>query len=238
MTTLRFRPIDKNGEYLTPSAIREQFSYHEESTWAHLLEGKWAAIGYAELITEDGNTYSAEDTYLPRKLVREIFSGIYEGEVREFTSDGSTIRLKYSKDSVMVLCSPDATPELFVKPSQNDTDARNEVAQKVAPKAPPAQPSTTIHRIQRRNRHPLANVIEQAVSTANSNDANRIWSELVSMAESAIRPVPLYGFAAGEGIRYKGNEYDKSGEFDVFNKKALRSYLSRHAKNSAHATTR
>lgn len=229
---VHFRPPNKDGcEYLTPSAIREKFGYHEESTWAHLLDGTWAGVLYAEFVTKAGKRSAIDDTYLPPALIREIVSGLYEGEIRDFLWGDSVIRVKYRKDSVMVLCAPDATPELFRECAQIEADANKTTTPEATPKAPLTGPSTTTHHVQRRNRHPLANLIEQSARTANCNDVNSIWSELVSMAISEKRPVPMHGFAAGEGIRYRGSEYDKSEVCDVFTKRALREYLRRQAKN-------
>jgi|APMI01.1.fsa_nt_gi hypothetical protein len=85
------------------------------------------------------------------------------------------------------------------------------------------------HKLKAR-RYAIDAPIETAMKlAANPQDYHNVWAELCKMAESNPPPPPLIGFSS-DGVQYKGNKYQSSGEPDIFTKDALRKKMTPSAR--------
>ena len=59
------------------------------------------------------------------------------------------------------------------------------------------------------------------------NSKSLIWAALKALAVSKNPPAPIVGYT-GEGIQYHGKKFDDDGDYDIYSKKALGSYMDRN----------
>jgi len=87
--------------------------------------------------------------------------------------------------------------------------------------------------------HPLKGFIEQAMDKVNAvsfDDVEAVWRQLVAIADADAAPEHVIGYSPDRrAIKYQGRGYDRSGQFDYFNRDALAELFRRQ---KAHAKPR
>lgn len=222
-----------------------------------LLPREWDAVvtklnGYQDKLQHQHNDGARGEAVWNKKAARKLPSGIFVwlDELEQDSTDAQKVVSSLAdvrEGDAEVVLSPwiedDATVAMVREgfepanaqqaeanpESPNASDLKKLVAVETAADESKQAAPITKHLLKTRS-NPLDAVIELATKSALApGDAQSVWAELVRMAETEKKPAPLIGFSS-DGIQYRGNKFEETGEPDTFKKSNLRDRMARAKK--------